>query len=182
MLLPSLSKGKEQAYKANCLNNLRQIGIATRLYIDDFGFRYPPGYLVETDAAGQTLTKDAYRAMGGYDAMPIDCFRNLVPAAQVRPLYPYIRPSKVFACPRDRGMSFVPRCEHGHEAKPTVFQTLGCSYQYNGGMLTCLSGGGFRLPNAAPHGLSLQSESWVPDPSLFIVFYEPPARLWPGRT
>src|SRR5262245_66634383 len=35
MLLPTLTRGKERARETQCLNNLRQIGLATRLYWDD---------------------------------------------------------------------------------------------------------------------------------------------------
>ncbi|HVY71612.1 MAG TPA: type II secretion system protein [Verrucomicrobiae bacterium] len=35
LLLPALSRGKAQAYNAACVSNLRQLGIATRLYSDE---------------------------------------------------------------------------------------------------------------------------------------------------
>jgi prepilin-type N-terminal cleavage/methylation domain-containing protein/prepilin-type processing-associated H-X9-DG protein len=35
MLLPSLTKGKDQAYKAQCVSNLKQLGLALQLYADD---------------------------------------------------------------------------------------------------------------------------------------------------
>ncbi len=35
MLLPALSRAKAQATKVQCLNNLKQIGVSTLLYVDD---------------------------------------------------------------------------------------------------------------------------------------------------
>lgn len=42
MLLPALGSGKEAARKMVCLNNLRQIGFATRMYVDENKNKYPP--------------------------------------------------------------------------------------------------------------------------------------------
>ncbi len=41
LLLPALGRAKAQALNAACLNNLRQLGIATRLYSDDHEERLP---------------------------------------------------------------------------------------------------------------------------------------------
>ncbi|HWI58494.1 MAG TPA: DUF1559 domain-containing protein [Bacillota bacterium] len=41
LLLPALSKAKAHAHNAGCKNQLRQIGIALRMYLSDFN-RYPP--------------------------------------------------------------------------------------------------------------------------------------------
>lgn len=42
MLLPALSGAKESAYRIKCANNLKQLSIALRIYIDDNNGYYPP--------------------------------------------------------------------------------------------------------------------------------------------
>jgi prepilin-type N-terminal cleavage/methylation domain-containing protein/prepilin-type processing-associated H-X9-DG protein len=41
MLLPAISKSKEKAYQAQCINNLKQLGTAIQLYADDHEDRLP---------------------------------------------------------------------------------------------------------------------------------------------
>ena len=41
LLLPALSRGKAAARATECKNNLRDIGLAMRMYLDDGGDRYP---------------------------------------------------------------------------------------------------------------------------------------------
>ena len=42
MLLPALSKAKETGRRIACTNNLRQLGLASKLYVDDNQGAYPP--------------------------------------------------------------------------------------------------------------------------------------------
>jgi len=41
LLLPALAKAKSRAHRIQCVNNLKQIGIAMRLWADDHDARYP---------------------------------------------------------------------------------------------------------------------------------------------
>ena len=42
MLLPALTRAKETGRRISCMNNLRQLGIATKIYVDDNQGAYPP--------------------------------------------------------------------------------------------------------------------------------------------
>ena len=42
MLLPALAKAKAKAQQTYCLNNMKQLALATHLYIDDNGQWFPP--------------------------------------------------------------------------------------------------------------------------------------------
>jgi prepilin-type N-terminal cleavage/methylation domain-containing protein/prepilin-type processing-associated H-X9-DG protein len=48
LLLPALGRSKAKAYNAACLNNLRQLGIAARLYSDDNKERLPSAEILPT--------------------------------------------------------------------------------------------------------------------------------------
>lgn len=48
LLLPALGRAKAQAYHAACLNNLRQLGMATRVYAEDNQERLPSAEILPT--------------------------------------------------------------------------------------------------------------------------------------
>jgi prepilin-type N-terminal cleavage/methylation domain-containing protein len=49
LLLPALGRSKDQARNAVCINQLRQLGIATRVYSDENNNRLPSAELLPTD-------------------------------------------------------------------------------------------------------------------------------------
>ncbi|HTI70729.1 MAG TPA: prepilin-type N-terminal cleavage/methylation domain-containing protein [Candidatus Limnocylindria bacterium] len=179
MLLPSLAGGKKRARIIECVNNFRQIGIGIELYGHDFEGKYPPTGVQDLDPnthlpAGPL--KNTRRTLGGHD--PIAAMLPFVPSAATRPLARYVPAAKSFKCADDRGQSILP-CDSGIKQKPTSYETIGCSYSYNAGSLTVLSGGGFRrTPEDAEVGLAGKNDGWVPNPSLYILAHEPPARIY----
>jgi hypothetical protein len=177
LLLPALGRSKGQAHKTTCLNNLRQMGIAIKLYADDRQGKFPTKEANEIDPVTLGL-KNAQWTLGGRDPLP--AFRSAFASAQVRPLYQYMQPSEVYRCPKDRGLAdMLVTCwlDCPYPLKPSNWETIGCSYHYNAGDLCWPQGGGTRLRQAdGALGLALKPESWVPNPSLYILMHEPPAR------
>jgi type II secretory pathway pseudopilin PulG len=45
LLLPALAKAKERAQSINCMNNLKQVGLAMRMYSSDHKDKFPKTYL-----------------------------------------------------------------------------------------------------------------------------------------
>jgi prepilin-type N-terminal cleavage/methylation domain-containing protein len=169
MLLPALGRAKEKAQITQCLSNLHQIGIAIKLYVDDNNSTLPLW------ANGPWPPAPDYQAyflgLGGNEAAP---GYEFVAAATNRPLYPYIKPSTVFRCPADRGkeeMDSIGDVGFDGYWKPTDFETLGCSYHYNG----LYWGNDTLQPLDDIYMLSGKKEGYVRSPSRMILMHEPPA-------
>jgi prepilin-type N-terminal cleavage/methylation domain-containing protein len=168
LLLPSLSRAREKSRVTQCLNNLRQLGIGISLYMNDHSDLFPPAHVRDTNG----VAKWTKFSIGGSD--PEDGRIYNFPSAQVRPLYPYLGKSEAFHCPKDHGVK-VPLtvAENTHYwAKPTCYETLGCSYVYN---IEKPPSFATVFPLADPEGLAGKASSWLPQPSKYILMHEPPA-------
>jgi prepilin-type N-terminal cleavage/methylation domain-containing protein len=64
MLLPALARAKQKAQRINCVNNLKQVGTAYRLWANDNGDRYPAQQTAALggwqDLVNEGLTADGY--------------------------------------------------------------------------------------------------------------------------
>jgi prepilin-type N-terminal cleavage/methylation domain-containing protein len=60
LLLPALAKSKEEAQKAKCINNLKQIGLCLGLYIDDNGNAVPSAMSFGVAAYDRTGAANAF--------------------------------------------------------------------------------------------------------------------------
>jgi hypothetical protein len=156
MLLPTLHRGKERARETQCLSNFRQIGIATKMLWFDEG--------------------DRMRFVNGGQDPSTPCLATNHGFAKDRNLYPYFKESEVFRCPRDNGK--ISEDCHLHENQtllPSCWETRGFSYEMNLGFPRSQ---GLPIPSTRlPIAGSIQgrAEDWLPDPTRFILFYEPPA-------
>jgi prepilin-type N-terminal cleavage/methylation domain-containing protein len=171
LLLPALGRAKEKAQIVQCLSNLHQIGVAIQAYKDDNRDTFPlwaSGPWVVPPPPGW---KCYMLGLGGADA---DARHSFMAAAKNRPLYPYLPPSPVFRCPADHGQeendTFTGTPFDG-TWKPSNYQTLGCSYCYNG----VYWGNGTFQPLFDDYMLSGKKGSFVKFPSLMILMHEPPA-------
>ena len=63
LLLPALAKAKAKAQRIQCLNNLKQIGLAFRMWSNDHGEKFP--WLVDAYDAGNCPAADGANQCGG---------------------------------------------------------------------------------------------------------------------
>jgi prepilin-type N-terminal cleavage/methylation domain-containing protein len=121
LLLPALARAKEQSNIARCLSNIRQVGMATSLYLGDYNDRYAP----KNTRNGAYTTQSSWVGQAGLVA-PYD----QVDAAQ-RWYTPYLvkddRLSKVEIahCPSDKVSMANPPTGR------STFEDYGASYTAN---------------------------------------------------
>jgi prepilin-type N-terminal cleavage/methylation domain-containing protein len=174
MLLPAICKAKQQALKVKCLNNLHQIAIGLKLYLDDNRDTFPPSWTHQFNPNGSPDYLFAI-ALGGGDPAP--AFRGLVPTATNRHLATYLPAGEAFHCPADRGIDIdgfagLPESK----MRPTVFASTGCSYRFNHYLQDDYITAG--VAEDPQYNLAGKKESWVPHSSRFIMLHEFAAYPW----
>jgi len=92
ILFPVFARARENARRASCLSNLKQMGLATMQYIQDYDEKMPPAYMATTQPTPDGLSWNA-----NYWYWP-------------QMLYPYHKSTQVFLCPSSRvGDNGTPR-------------------------------------------------------------------------
>jgi prepilin-type N-terminal cleavage/methylation domain-containing protein len=112
MLLPALAKAKAKAQKIKCVNNLRQIGLATTLYASDSQETYPGATAVPNDPRPWVVYKQLIRSYVGLSSTNKPATNDLI-----------------FRCPSDFGFPLILGLEAPSWRDP--FQDYS-SYIFNG--------------------------------------------------
>jgi prepilin-type N-terminal cleavage/methylation domain-containing protein/prepilin-type processing-associated H-X9-DG protein len=122
LLLPALGRARESGKRALCTSNLRQIGIAATMYVDDYG-RYPNTLL----SGGEEMWRWAGNLIydgGGLNELP------------TRPLNPYLKVTHVnfFSTTPSHLAPDIPsplRCPSDRLGGLSMYQNVGSSYYFN---------------------------------------------------
>jgi prepilin-type N-terminal cleavage/methylation domain-containing protein/prepilin-type processing-associated H-X9-DG protein len=99
LLLPALAGAREKGRRAACFANMRQVGLAGRLYMDDFGgsmFHHHEGWVLDDGTRTETLPLNPEACAGGGSG------NSQVAKPWVIFFSPYLKSRNVAFCPADR--------------------------------------------------------------------------------
>ncbi len=124
ILFPIFAQAREQARQTVCSSNVRQIGLAVRMYVQDYDETMPIFY------AYNTQTPDGRRAWAGD---PTHKGVELL-------ILPYSKNKDIFKCPDDSGGPALPDPFYGCPGLSTYQACYGSSYRFSHGSFSTIAG------------------------------------------
>ncbi len=148
MLLPALAKAKAKAHRMQCLNNCKQIGLATMMYMHENNDTYPNGDRItsmmnSTNATGWPML--VMQNMGGYK--------------------PTNQPA-VFLCPSEKPENYVPGAPmqlHFSANRDVVCDILDCPTGIKGAQLGKTSVYWMTMEKAPGHYANIKTGALITD-------------------
>ncbi len=83
MLLPALAAAKRKAQKINCVNNLKQVGLAFRIWEGDNGDKFPMQISSQAGGASEFVSSYNYQTTTPNVPMVFGCMSNELSTAKV---------------------------------------------------------------------------------------------------
>lgn len=112
LLLPALSRAKQEAQATTCLSNSKQVVLAWSLYADDFNGKFPPNEAGQMEADDYVGWVKGWLNYSGGGVPGDDTNMNLLLNPTNAFLGPYVKMAAVYKCPADLS------CEYGRRGKP----------------------------------------------------------------
>ncbi len=104
ILFPVFARARENARRASCQSNLKQLGVSFAMYLQDYDDRYPFGGYTATIPANDPNQLQTNESMPGYrhytrrlGAWNIGRYQTWMDI-----IYPYVKNAQVFECPSYR--------------------------------------------------------------------------------
>jgi prepilin-type N-terminal cleavage/methylation domain-containing protein/prepilin-type processing-associated H-X9-DG protein len=148
ILFPVFARARENARRASCMSNLKQIGLGLMMYVQDYDERYPPNLTgTRTVASSYTVRNDTSFPSGAFNVSDGGNYGHYI--SWMDGIFPYVKSVQIFICPSAQDKTYS-------------------SYGYNEFMSNWIySSPG---PPAVPiQGISMAS---VPRPSELVAFID----------
>jgi prepilin-type N-terminal cleavage/methylation domain-containing protein/prepilin-type processing-associated H-X9-DG protein len=105
ILFPVFARARENARRASCMSNLKQIALGMQMYIQDYDSRYPSPYALDESSGSKKLIIDTDKSMpsGVYSSYYISSsygsatYGHYVTWMDL--IQPYTKSTQIFACP-----------------------------------------------------------------------------------
>ncbi len=108
ILFPVFARARENARRASCLSNLKQIGLGAMMYVQDYDEKYPMSYILT--AQNPTPTGAAPWSAGAWFWQEI--------------LYPYTKSTQIYFCP-SAGVITTRPYAYNYGANQSIFPGAG---------------------------------------------------------
>ncbi|RYG71601.1 DUF1559 domain-containing protein [bacterium] len=164
IIFPAFATVRGRARQASCLSNLKQIGLAVGMYMQDADGRYP--------RAVDPLDRAYPQIWGSVPNFAVDISK--FPLVNVA-LQPYARSNQIFSCPADTGFTEADFAYLPLDATPTSSEKFGLSYFYRT-ELAALDKGELAVQNLAGVNLLFDASgywhgTWVPKAKRYNCLY-----------
>jgi prepilin-type N-terminal cleavage/methylation domain-containing protein/prepilin-type processing-associated H-X9-DG protein len=149
ILFPVFARAREQARKAACMSNLKQIGLAINMYVQDYDETYPVGYM-------------------NYLAVNPDWYGNpnVDSVMWYTVLQPYVKNRQVFVCP---SAGVIPSTTLINN----VQYSGGYGWNCSGTSATYGNGFGYSLTSIPPHSGHFLKLADVQEPANTVIVGDP---------
>lgn len=132
MLFPAFARARENARRASCSSNMKQLGLGFIQYMQDYDGRYPKAGNYQNWAPGNGHWVAGTIATGGNDALAKFTLADSYAAnagvkanIEAGAIYPYIKSTQIYRCPSGRdaestGLSYSMNCTLAAQAEFSV--------------------------------------------------------------
>jgi prepilin-type N-terminal cleavage/methylation domain-containing protein/prepilin-type processing-associated H-X9-DG protein len=125
LLFPVFAQAREQAKTSVCISNTREIGLAVRMYFQDYDQTAPIFYAYNTIAPdGVTSARAGDPAHKGVELLVL----------------PYTQNKQIFTCPDDLGGPTLSDPVYGCPGRTTYQSCYGSSYRFDRGSYSTIAG------------------------------------------
>jgi prepilin-type N-terminal cleavage/methylation domain-containing protein/prepilin-type processing-associated H-X9-DG protein len=113
ILFPVFSRARENARRASCMSNMKQIGLGMMMYVQDYDEKYSFGINEGAEYGLSTVTQSHFLQGQGTAAapkwsVPAKTFKSSAGSGEyyfytwMDNIYPYVKSTQLFACPSYR--------------------------------------------------------------------------------